>query len=288
MGPIRLRPTLALWVQLASMWESRPAGSWRGAYLHPPPVRHAARLPALTWGQVALLALASALVPTSCSAGQDARSLCSRFLSRGRLASTCLLEFQVSRLPWPNEDTAKSLPQPPSRPGGDFDELLGQEPVIRGRSMTITVKLLAKLGLLPLLAILSVGSVSAQTDIGKTVLEKLTARVARLESACAKDIKKYCKTVTPGEGRMIYCMQAHENKISVKCAFERGETSTGVQITADALKEAVIACKAEISGVCGKTLPGQGRIAACLLSNKSTASAGCVEAIQKIESMATQ
>ena len=154
--------------------------------------------------------------------------------------------------------------------------------------MKITVKPLAKLGLLPLLVILSVGSVSAQTDIGKTVLEKLTARVAKLESACAKDIKKYCKTVTPGEGRMIYCMQAHEDKISIKCAFELGEAATSVQTTADALKDAVIACKAEISGVCGKTLPGQGRIAACLLSNKSTASAGCVEAIHKIESMATQ
>ena len=154
--------------------------------------------------------------------------------------------------------------------------------------MKITVKLVAKLGLIPTLAILSVGSVYAQSDIGKTVLEKLTARVAKLESACARDIKRYCKTVTPGEGRMIYCMQAHEDKISIKCAFELGETSTGVQTAADALKDAVIACKAEISGVCGKILPGQGRIAACLLSNKSTASPSCVDAIQKIESMATQ
>ena len=86
---------------------------------------------------------------------------------------------------------------------------------------------------------------------------------------------------------MIYCMQAHEDKISIKCAFELGETSTSVQTAADTLKDAVIACKAEITGVCGKILPGQGRIAACLLSNKSTASAGCVDAIQKIESMAT-
>ena len=154
--------------------------------------------------------------------------------------------------------------------------------------MRITVKLLAKLGLLPLLAVLPVGSVSAQTDLGKTIMEKLTARVAKLESACAKDIKKYCRTVTPGEGRMIYCMQAHEDKISVKCTFELGEAATSVQTAADALKDAVIACKAEISGVCGKILPGKGRIAACLLSNKSTASAGCVEAIQKIESMAAQ
>ena len=87
---------------------------------------------------------------------------------------------------------------------------------------------------------------------------------------------------------MIYCMQAHEDKISAKCAFELGEAATSVQTAADALKDAVIACKAEINGVCGKILPGQGRIAACLLSNKSTASAGCAEAIQKIESMAAQ
>ena len=56
--------------------------------------------------------------------------------------------------------------------------------------MKFTVKSLAKLGLLPLLAILSVGSSSAQTDLGKTILEKLTARVAKLESACADEIQK--------------------------------------------------------------------------------------------------
>jgi Cysteine rich repeat len=154
--------------------------------------------------------------------------------------------------------------------------------------MKITMCLLAKLGLLPLLAILSVDSVSAQTDVGKAILEKLTAKVAKLESACAKDIKKYCGTVTPGEGRMIYCMQAHEDKISPKCAFELGDTGSSVQSTADALKDGVIACKAEITGVCGKTLPGQGRIAACLFANKSAASSGCVEALKKIEAMAAQ
>ncbi|HWJ20000.1 MAG TPA: cysteine rich repeat-containing protein [Geobacterales bacterium] len=154
--------------------------------------------------------------------------------------------------------------------------------------MKITMRLLAKLGILPLLAILSTGSVSAQTDTGKAILEKLTAKVAKLESACAKDIKKYCRNVTPGEGRMIYCMQAYEDKISTKCAFELEDAATRVLTAADALKDGAIACKAEITGVCGKTQPGQGRIAACLLANKSTASTGCAEAIKKIEGMAAQ
>src|SRR5258708_1304707 len=154
--------------------------------------------------------------------------------------------------------------------------------------MKITMRLLAKLGLLPFLAILSVGLVSAQTDLGKTILEKLTAKVTKLESACAKDIKKYCSTVTPGEGRMIYCMQAHEDKISPKCAFELGDAAASVQTTADTLKDGLIACKTEIAGVCGKVVPGQGRIASCLLENKSTVSSGCAEAIKKVEALAAQ
>ena len=154
--------------------------------------------------------------------------------------------------------------------------------------MNITFRLLAKLGIILSLAILPTGSVSAQSDAGKAILEKLTARVKKLESACAKDIRKYCRDVTPGEGRMVYCMQAHEDKISPSCAFELEDAATSVLTTADALKDAVMACKAEITGVCGKIQPGQGRIAACLLANKSTASTGCTEAIQKIEAMAAR
>jgi hypothetical protein len=154
--------------------------------------------------------------------------------------------------------------------------------------MKITMQLLARLGVFSSLVILSVGSASAQTNLGKTIVEKLTAKITKLENACAGDIKKYCRTVTPGEGRMIYCMQAHEDKISPKCAYELGETAGSVQATSDLLKDGVIACKAEISGVCGKIQPGQGRIAACLIANKSTASKDCADAIQKVEAMAAQ
>ena len=154
--------------------------------------------------------------------------------------------------------------------------------------MKITTHLRVKLGLLPLLFVLSVGSVSAQTDVAKTLQEKLTARIAKLESACAKDIKKYCKDVTPGEGRVIYCMQAHEDKISPQCTFELEDELTSVQNSLDDLKNAISACKAEITGICGKIVPGQGRIAACLLANKSTASKDCADAIQKIEATASQ
>ena len=153
--------------------------------------------------------------------------------------------------------------------------------------MKITSKLLATFAL-PLLEAWSVGPVSAQTSIGKTLLDKLNARVHKVESACAEDITKYCSTVTPGEGRMIYCMQAHEDKISPNCAFELEDAATAIQAAAEALKDGLIACKAEVNGVCGKIKPGDGRIATCLLENKSTASTGCAEAIAKVQSLASE
>jgi hypothetical protein len=180
---------------------------------------------------------------------------------------------QIIRLTlWPEAISAKPFARNP-------------EPV-KGRSMKNPMHLLTGLAVLALLVILSVDSVSAQTDIAKAIQAKLAAEAAKLENSCADDIKKYCSDVTPGEGRMIYCMQAHEDKISPKCAFDLEEAATDVQLSADNLKDAITACHAEITGVCGKTLPGQGRIAACLIQNKPTASKGCVDALEKIEAMA--
>ena len=154
--------------------------------------------------------------------------------------------------------------------------------------MKIKMHLLTTLGLFPLLVLLSLGSASAQTDIAKAIQERLAAQIVKLQNSCADEINKYCSTVTPGEGRLLYCMQAHEDKISAKCAYELGEAAARFQLSADNLRDAINACKTEITGVCGKTLPGEGRVAACLIANKSTVSKNCAEALQKIEAMATQ
>lgn len=151
--------------------------------------------------------------------------------------------------------------------------------------MKRTMHFLAGFGTLALLVTLSASSASAQTNLAKAIQQKLAAEAAKLENSCADDIKKYCSDVTPGEGRMIYCMQAHEDKISTKCAFDLEEAATDIQLSGDNLKDAVSACKAEIAGVCGKAQPGQGRVAACLVANKSTASKNCIEALDKIEAM---
>ncbi len=42
--------------------------------------------------------------------------------------------------------------------------------------------------------------------------------------SCAKDLETYCGAVTPGDGRTLACIYAHEDKVSDKCdaATENG------------------------------------------------------------------
>jgi Golgi apparatus protein 1 len=78
--------------------------------------------------------------------------------------------------------------------------------------------------------VLPAGPTFPQQDVTKPLVDKLTARIAKLESVCANENKTYCnKSVTPGEGRLIYCMQAHDDKISHHCDYELREIASSVQ-----------------------------------------------------------
>ena len=144
------------------------------------------------------------------------------------------------------------------------------------------IRLLAKIALLPLGVTIS-SIAYAQTDIMNATLERLTAGIQKLETSCGEDIKKYCSTVTPGEGRILYCMQAHEDKISVGCASVLDEVVFQAETTADNLREAMISCRGDIGKFCATTLPGQGRLAACLAANRTSVSQSCAEAVQKLQ-----
>ena len=128
----------------------------------------------------------------------------------------------------------------------------------------------------------------AQSSVTKTFVDRLIEQVTKLEKSCAKEIKKYCSTVTPGEGRVIYCMQAHEDKISPGCSYDLQEVVLALQTSNESLKEAVNACRSDIAAKCGKVQPGKGRIAACLVAEKANVSKDCANAIENVEKVKTQ
>ena len=148
--------------------------------------------------------------------------------------------------------------------------------------MKPTFRFLAKIVLIPVSVTIS-SIANAQSDLMNAILERLAAGIQKLEASCGEDIKKYCTTVTPGDGRILYCMQAHEDKISTACAFDLNEVASHAQTTADHFREAVNACQGDIDKFCANTQPGQGRIAACLAANRTSVSKNCVGAVQKLQ-----
>ena len=125
--------------------------------------------------------------------------------------------------------------------------------------MTHTLRLLAKIALLPMCISIS-SAAYAQTDMMSSLGERLAAGFKKLETACGEDVKKFCSTVTPGDGRIMLCMQAHEDKISDSCASTVDEVAHQAEATADNLREAVKACRGDIEKLCATTQPGQGRL----------------------------
>ena len=96
--------------------------------------------------------------------------------------------------------------------------------------------LLATLGLLPLL-VGRPASHPRRPISRKRSRNDWQLKLAKLQNACADETNKYCSTVTPGEGRLLYCMQAHEDKISAKCAYELEEAAARFQTSEDNLKQ---------------------------------------------------
>jgi len=148
--------------------------------------------------------------------------------------------------------------------------------------MTVQFHFFAKAGAL-LLGVTLSSAVQAQTDGTAAILQKVTAAIQSLEKSCGNDIKKFCRNVTPGQGRIIFCMQAYEDKISPKCAFELREAEVNIQTVTAQLQQATEACRADIAKLCGTTQPGQGRISACLAAQSAAVSQGCSAAVGKLQ-----
>jgi hypothetical protein len=146
----------------------------------------------------------------------------------------------------------------------------------------VNLRSLASVVVVPLILAFAVPA-HAQSSVVDSVLNELAARINNLETACGDDIKRYCSTVTPGEGRVFYCMQAHEDKIDAKCAYSVDQLSIDFQEIMNGLTKAIQACQPDIEKLCSKIQPGQGRIAACLAAGKASMTTDCAQAIEKIQ-----
>lgn len=126
-----------------------------------------------------------------------------------------------------------------------------------------------------LIAFILAGTAQAQTQVAKQAIEKAIKVVAKLKSACQADLKTFCSTVTPGEGRLALCVMAHEDKISDQCYGAIFDAADGIELAISNIWRAVDVCEPDIDKVCADVDPGGGRIAQCLVDNKTKLSSIC-------------
>lgn len=99
--------------------------------------------------------------------------------------------------------------------------------------------------------------------------------------ACEADLVEFCDTVTPGNGRLVHCMAAHEDKISNDCAFALYDAAEILQDFAATVIYLVESCEEDIEAHCQDMPIGEGRILTCLQNSGEELTESCQLAIDE-------
>jgi predicted secreted protein len=105
---------------------------------------------------------------------------------------------------------------------------------------------------------------------------QMRARIAgamqQLRTACNDELRNFCSTVTPGEGRLLLCMQAHEDKIGRQCELSLLETSRSIGNAVRRVENFAHTCWQDIQAHCSGS---GGSVAQCMVEKRASLSAPC-------------
>lgn len=116
---------------------------------------------------------------------------------------------------------------------------------------------------------------------------RIKTAVQKIQDACGADVKAYCGNVSPGEGRLVHCMMAHEDKVSSKCEFSIFEASRNLDRALDRIEQTADSCWDDIEKNCSVSEPGGRRIMQCLASKKSSLQIACQATLARISGSST-
>ena len=123
------------------------------------------------------------------------------------------------------------------------------------------------------LAVLLLGMASANAQ------ESLVDTVA---NGCKMEIEKYCGQVTPGQGRILACLYAHNDKLSSKCEYALYDAAVQLERAVAALSYVANECDSDLEKYCESIAPGEGRLLECLEKHDKEVSGRCKQAIKDV------
>lgn len=103
-----------------------------------------------------------------------------------------------------------------------------------------------------------------------------------VQKGCGTEIEKFCSQVSMGEGRLLACFYAHEDKLSGQCQYALYNASAQLERAVSALNYVAGQCDDDIIAHCAGVQMGEGRIVECLNANSESVSAGCTQAMSDV------
>jgi hypothetical protein len=106
--------------------------------------------------------------------------------------------------------------------------------------------------------------------------------IETVAKGCQKEIESFCKGVTPGEGRILACLYAHNDKLSGQCEYALFDAAVQLERAVAALSYVANECSADIMKNCAAVQAGEGRILACLEEHRRDVSERCKQAVKDV------
>jgi hypothetical protein len=106
--------------------------------------------------------------------------------------------------------------------------------------------------------------------------------VDQVMTGCKKELQTYCKDVTPGEGRLLACLYAHEDKLSGQCEYALYDAAAQLERALTALSYVANECRDDLQKFCANIKPGEGRLMACMDKNEKQLSGRCKQAMKDV------
>jgi len=106
--------------------------------------------------------------------------------------------------------------------------------------------------------------------------------VQSVANSCKVELEKYCKNVTPGEGRILACLYAHGDKLSPKCEYALYDAAAQLERAVAALSYVANECDEDLDKYCGAIAPGEGRLLDCLHKKDKQLTNRCKQALKDV------
>ena len=92
---------------------------------------------------------------------------------------------------------------------------------------------------------------------------------------CEEEIQALCSQVSPGDGRLISCMYAHENYLGESCANSIADFGDILDFVFSRIRGAMETCISDIEKHCADAEFGGGRMMSCLSEKASDITPEC-------------